>query len=267
MTMKNQVQAQRCCRRVAAAALLGASLTVMAQADQKAMQRYGGVFAPECGNYLLPQLLFLGDTLVVRDQGKALLTGRNVKPAPAGAFKPDGFEAAFTSQVAPGESLIFVLTRDAAGVYATVDGSPRVMQTLPAALNGKRIRHCDPNRNAVPGSAPPVQNSPWDLLKDPAFKQAYLRALGPLAKEPWLTVLDGPAPPVRPVQVAGAEYQLATSCKPHDCYDNTLVLLWAAGSRTVYGKVVQGSRSTPIGAPPPAVAAELDRLWKTEFRR
>jgi hypothetical protein len=163
--------------------------------------------------------------------------------------------------------LVFVLTRDAAGVYATVDGSPKVMQTLPAALNGKRIRHCDPNRNAVPGSAPPAQGSPWDLLKDATFKQAYLRALGPLAKEPWLANLTGPAPPLRPVQVAGAEYQLATSCKAHDCYDNTLVLLWASGPRTVYGKVVQGNRSTLIGAPPPVVAAELERLWKTEFRR
>lgn len=265
--MTTQLHASLRHRLVAATALLGAALAAQAQADQKAMQRYGGVFAPECGNYLLPQLLFLGDTLVVRDKGKALLTGRNVRPAPAGAFGPVGFEAAFTSQVAPGEMMDFVLTRDATGLYATVDGSPKVMQTLPAALNGKRIRHCDPNRNAVPGSKPPAQTNPWDLLKDAAFKQAYLRALGPLAKEPWLSVLDGPAPPVRPVQVAGTEYQLATSCKAHDCYDNTLVLLWAPGPRTVYGKVVQGSRSTPIGAPPPAVAAELERLWKTEFRR
>ena len=96
---------------------------------------------------------FLGDTLVVQDKGKAVLTGRKVRPAPAGAFGPVGFEAAFTSEVAPGEMMSFVLTRDANGLYATVDGNPRVMETLPAALNGKRVRHCDPNRNAAPGSA------------------------------------------------------------------------------------------------------------------
>ena len=27
--------------------------------DEKLMQRYGGVLAPECGNYLLPHLLYL----------------------------------------------------------------------------------------------------------------------------------------------------------------------------------------------------------------
>ena len=41
-----------------------------------------------------------------------------------------------------GEKLVF--TRDAAGLHVTVDGNPRVMQTLPAVLNGKRIRRCDP---------------------------------------------------------------------------------------------------------------------------
>jgi hypothetical protein len=34
----------------------------------------------------------------------------------------------------------------------------------------------------------------------------------------------------------------------------------------VYGKVVQKGKSTLIGSPPPAVAAELDKLWKSEFR-
>jgi hypothetical protein len=200
-----------------------------------------------------------------------LLTGRKVRPAPAGAFAPVGFEAAFTSEVAPGEMMSFVLTRDANGLYATVDGNPRVMETLPAALNGKRVRHCDPNRNAAPGSAPgsaaAAQIGPSELLKDAAFKQAYLGVLGTLAKEPWLARLDGPAPPLRPVQVAGADYQLVSVCKAHDCFDNNMLLLWAPGPRTVYGKVVQGGRSSLIGAPPAAVATELDRLWKAEYRR
>jgi len=265
--MKMKPGTSLCCLLVAAAAGLGATLPAQAQADQKAMQRFGGVYAPDCSDALLPQLKFLGDTLVVQDKGKALLTGRRVRPAPAGAFGPVGFEAAFTSEVAPGEMMSFVLTRDANGLYATVDGNPRVMQTLPAALNGQRVRHCDPNRNAAPGSAASAQIGPPELLKDAAFKQAYLGALGPLAKELWLARLNGPAPPLRPVQVAGADYQLVSVCKPHDCFDNNMLLLWAAGPRTVYGKVVQGSRSTSIGAPPAAVAQELDRLWKAEYRR
>ena len=47
--------------------------------DAKLAQRYGGVLAPDCSNYLLPRLKYPGDSLVVSEGGKALLTGRNVK--------------------------------------------------------------------------------------------------------------------------------------------------------------------------------------------
>ena len=39
--------------------------------DAKLMQIYGGVLAPNCSNYLLPQLKYLGDSLVVQDQEAA----------------------------------------------------------------------------------------------------------------------------------------------------------------------------------------------------
>jgi hypothetical protein len=42
--------------------------------------------------------------------------------------------------------------------------------------------------------------------------------------------------------------------------------LWSGVQDVVYGKVFQRGKSTLIGAPPPAVATELERLWKTEFR-
>src|SRR5580765_3084720 len=124
--------------------------------DAQLMQRYGGVLAPECANYLLPQLKYLGDTLVVQDAGKAVLTGRNVKAVPKyfGATPPPEFETALTSEVAPGEPMVFVLYRNAGGLFATVEGGPKVVAALPAALKGKRVRHCDPNRNAVPGTSP-----------------------------------------------------------------------------------------------------------------
>src|SRR5262245_52026498 len=70
--------------------------TVWAQnkIDKNLMQRYGGVLAPDCSNYMLPQLKYLGDTLVVQDGSKAVLTGRNVKAAPTffGAKAPPEFE-------------------------------------------------------------------------------------------------------------------------------------------------------------------------------
>ena len=119
------------------------------------MQPYLGVLAPDCSNYMLPQLKNLGDSLVVQDGGKAVLTGRNVKPAPKyfGATPPPEFETAFTSEVAGGEALVFVYYRNASGLFAAVEGGPKVMAALPAAFKGKRARHCDPNRNVAPGAA------------------------------------------------------------------------------------------------------------------
>ncbi len=123
--------------------------------DIKLMQLYGGVLAPDCSNYMLPQLKYLGDSLVVQDGGKAVLTGRNVKAAPKyfGATPPPEFETALTSEVAGGEALVFVYYRNASGLFAAVEGGPKVMAALPAAFKGKRARHCDPNRNVAPGGS------------------------------------------------------------------------------------------------------------------
>ena len=257
-------------RLVVALGLLGASSVASAQGnvDQKLAMRYGGVLAPECANYLLPQLLYPGDSLVVRVGGKAVVTGRNVKAVPTyfGATPPPEFETALTSDVAPGEKLVFVFYRNASGLFAAVEGSPKVIAAVPDSLKGKRVRHCDPNRNAVPGAKPPVEIYPGVLLRDAKFKRPYVQALGPLASEPWLMQMDGPAQEVKKVQVAGAEYQLVSVCKNHDCYDNNLVLLYSAATQTVYAKVLQRGRSSFLGSPPAPVAAELERLWKTTYR-
>jgi len=276
--------------KVAMLAVLGGALIGIAgaqaltPAQQQLAQRYGGVLAPECANYLLPQLQFLGDSMVVKDGGKAVLTGRNVKAAPAhfGATPPPEFETAVTSEVA-GEALVFVFYRDAAGrLSAQVEGGPKVMAALPPALKGKRVPHCDRNRNTAPAKAASGAQAKADpnknfkgyaltelgaagLLYNAKAKDAYYKALGPLVKEPWLARLDGPSSENKAIKVAGTDFVKVATCKNHDCYDNTVLLLWAAPD-TVYGKVVQRGRSTLIGSPPPAVATELEKLWKAEFR-
>jgi hypothetical protein len=103
------------------------------------------------------------------------------------------------------------------------------------------------------------------LLYDPKAKAAYMKALGPLAKEAWLAKLDGPSPQNRPVKVAGTDFVLVAACKNRDCEQNNTVLLWSAPD-VMYGKVYQRGKSTLIGSPPTAVASELGKLWKTEWR-
>lgn len=105
-----------------------------------------------------------------------------------------------------------------------------------------------------------------DLLRDAKFKAAYLGALGPRAKEKWLATMSNSAL-VRKVSVAGEDYQVATPCKPHDCADNNLMLLYSPARGVVYGWLHERGRPTPIGNPSPAMNAELERMWNKEFRQ
>ena len=272
-------------------AVVNASAWAQGTTDTKLTQVYGGVLAPDCSNYMLPQLKYLGDSLVVQDGGKAVLTGSNVKAAPKhfGTTPPPEFETALTSEVAGGEALVFVFYRNASGLFAAVEGGPKVMATLPAALKGKRVRHCDPNRNAAPAASSGAaaqgaasagtgnsakifkgyaltQLSAAGLLYNAKAKEIYYKALGPLVKEPWLAELDGPSSEGQAMKVANDDYVMLYTCKNHDCYDNNVVLLWSGVQRVVYGKVNQKGKSTLIGNPPPAVAAELEKIWKKQFR-
>jgi hypothetical protein len=108
---------------------------------------------------------------------------------------------------------------------------------------------------------------PPDLLKDPKFKSVYYKALGAKVKESWLAKLDGPSPPTKKIKIGSTEYVFASACKNHDCADNNAVILYSAAQGAVYGKVVERRRSTLIGAPPTAVASELDRLWAAEWQQ
>lgn len=273
-----------------ALAAMGSVAWAQGKMDVKLMQRYGGVLAPECANYLLPQLKYLGDSLVVQDGGKAVLTGRNVKEAPKyfGATPPPEFETALTSEVAGGEALVFVFFRNTSGLFAAVEGGPKVMAALPAAFKGKRARHCDPNRNVAPGAAAAAAGgavsagtgnsakifkgyaltelSAAGLLYNAKAKEVYYKALGPLVKEPWLAKLDGPSSEGQAIKVANDEYVMLYTCKNHDCYDHNVVLLWSGIQNVVYGKVNQKGKTTLIGNPPPAVGIELEKLWKKQFR-
>lgn len=112
---------------------------------------------------------------------------------------------------------------------------------------------------------PPIVTA-QDLLRDARFKSAYQAAIGPKAKEPWLGRLSNSAP-VRDHRFESVTYQVVTPCKPHDCADNNLLLLWAPASGKVYGRLVEKGRATLIGQPGAALGGELERLWKREFRQ
>ena len=104
------------------------------------------------------------------------------------------------------------------------------------------------------------------LLYNQKAKDAYYKALGPLVKEAWLAKLDGPSSENKRVKVAGADYFLISTCMNRNCENYSTVLLYSQAQNIVYGKVYRNGKSTFIGDPPPAVATELERLWKSEHR-
>lgn len=108
---------------------------------------------------------------------------------------------------------------------------------------------------------------PSEYLKDPKFKELYVKALGAKAKTPWLAKMDGPAPTTRKVRVVGLEFVLAAFCKNHDCADNSAVLLYAAERGQLVGTVYEKGKTTVIGDPSPGLAIEINKLWKKEWRQ
>jgi hypothetical protein len=107
---------------------------------------------------------------------------------------------------------------------------------------------------------------PWEYLQEPAFKSAYMKALGPKSKTAWLAKRDGPAPQDKFITVAGERYVMNSFCKNRDCEANSAVLLYSPAKKVVYGTVYEKGKTTYIGDPPAPVATELAALWKSEWR-
>lgn len=240
--------------------------------DPKTDKQVGGVFSNACQDRSQVMIRLYGDVLDVERAGKAVQANRlkSVRTLPPGSPPVADFAATVTGQVkgAGGGAVTLTITHNAKGLFARIDGDEKALAPLGPGVVGQTVRHCDPNRNALPGAAPAnAERSPLELLKDGRFKAAYRKALGPLARERWITSMEGPAPALRQVSVAGTEYTLAATCKPHDCYDNNLVVLWQPQQGKVLGLVQQRTLKTLLGGPNPAQVRELERLWTGEFRK
>ena len=259
------MRSRRLCRLAALLALLPIAALGRVSASEELL--YGGVYSAQCNEPSALRARLFGDTMRLEQGRKAVvaLDFKSSKTAPSNP-PPPAFRITYVGEVAGGDGLVFVLTHDASGLFVTLAGGPKTLAMIGPGLQGLRLRHCDPNRNALPGAPAPQWVAPGELLRDPKFKRTYLKALGPLSAEKWLVTLSGPAPEVRRLDVGGRAMRLAAVCKPRDCGDNNLVLLYDAASPAVYGKVYQSGRSTLLGNPPPALRNELDRLWLQEWR-
>jgi len=252
--------------------------------DPDTIARYGGIYSTECGNAAAARLRVVPDGLLI-ERDNLRMMGRDPQAAYSyfGRSPPPDFQVALLSQVRGKSELMFMVSRDRGGNYIEIDAAPSVRAALGPALHGRKYRQCEgagvvaaapATRPAAPsppfaaaGAAGP-QSPPYKLLAEPRFKNAWRAVLGANARdEPWLIDMNGPAPEPRWVTVAGGRYVLNAFCKAHDCYDNSAVQLYKPDESRVYGFIHRTAHDTLVGNPPPAVAAELQRLWQREFRQ
>ena len=243
--------------------------------DADTMKHFGGTYMPNCADNASAKATVFADALVLL-QGDKRVAG--AKPESAASYHgnspPPGFRTVLLSE-APGGQMLFSIYQDKAGYYLNVDAEPKVMAVFGKPFGQQKFRRCDgvaPAPAAKSVAAAPKKYELHELnasgvLLDARSRATYLKALGPLARERWLAKLDGPAPDNKRVKVAGADFVQMSACKNHDCGDNSAVFLYSVEQNVLYGMVYQKGRSTLIGAPPPAVASELPKLWKKEWRQ
>lgn len=246
-----------------------------------ALAIFGGRYAIDCAESGSPRVVVEAREMRI-EQGNQRITVDKLDSAFSyfGRNPPPEFRVALLGQVQGRHEVIGVVNADSKGQYLTLDGDRTVMTNL-GALGQAQFRHCnaEANRQAAadlqaeeharaaakapvkPGSA----THPSELIRDPRFKPAYLRALGPLARTPWLAEMHGPAPDLRQQRIGGVDYTVAAFCMPHDCGDNNAVLLYDAALGRVYGLLQQKGRTQAFGAPPGPMLIELNAVWRREW--
>ena len=263
--------------------LAGGAASAQGRLDAELLKLYGGRYAVDCADARSPIVRVEAAQAMV-EQGGRRLTAQSLQAAHSyfGQSAPPGFLVALLGQVQGRHEMVFLVQADGRGQYIGIDGDKTVMAQM-GALGKVQFRSCDAAINQRAGAqmrqeqqartaaAAPVASGsakhPSELIRDARFKAVYRRALGPLVSQAWLAQMNGPAVDLKQEQVAGTAYQLVAFCKAHDCGDNNAVLLYDAPQGRVYGFVHMKGGNTVLGSPPGPVMAELNRLWRREWRQ
>ena len=249
--------------------------------DAWTLKEYGGTWLSDCKNNASPRVTVFNNALVfIRGDKRVASTGNVMGTATyLGRDPPASYVYTLIGELDNGQQqLIFMIEKDKTGNYITLLGDEKVMAQIGPDWKTLKFRPCDaPAKEAkaetapaavaeapaVAAAAPAAGELPpaYGMLDDPAFKKAYMKALGKFSKEGWLVALDGPSPASSKVTVVGDEYVLVHSCKNHDCAENNTTLLYSETKKLIYGKVRMAGKSTLLGNPPPPVAKELGEFW------
>lgn len=271
-------------KRWVCAGVLGVtSLAAQAQGLRPdVMAGFGGRYAVDCARPDSPRVVVEARQMLI-EQGNQRITVGNLDSAFSyfGNSPPPEFRVALMGQVQGRHEVLGLVNADGMGQYLQLDGDRTVMANL-GALGKARLRHCNAaaNERAVADQkaakqaeaaarapvAPGTARHPSELIRDPRFKPAYLKALGPLARQGWLAQMNGPAPDLTRQRIGGVDYTVAAFCMQHDCADNNAVLLYDAAQGRVYGLVQQRGQQQSFGQPPGPLLIDLHAIWRREWR-
>jgi hypothetical protein len=97
----------------------------------------------------------------------------------------------------------------------------------------------------------------FDLMKQPTYRAAWVGMLAGETPPEWVDTfaktLDGPAIPMIELSVGDASYALGFTCKPNDCAENQLYVLFSGGGAKAWGLLIIGKDIKWLGAPDLAI--------------
>ncbi len=263
----------------AAAACLASPLLGAQSLDAGQVARYGGSFAIDCADARYPRLRVTADALII-EHGQRRMTSSPIDNFASfyGPEPPPGYLTVLAAQVKGGKgSVMFALYTDATGRYVKIEEDGGFGDGFVRTLRDARHRDCDKPRarrdggtfrdEQRQGGAADTALRATSPLNDARFKAAYDRALGPHAKERWIVELLTYQRDPQSVRLGGSDFQFYSLCKPHDCADNNMVLLYAREQGVAYGKLVDRRLPRWLGSPSAALRSEIERLWRAEWRR
>jgi hypothetical protein len=248
--------------------------------DAAQFKQFGGTYSGDCRN---PAALFLRITekTLVAERAHQRIEGRITDSAVSflGPSPPPAFQTALLTDLPGGRELSVLVMRDTSGRFLSLQADAKTLAELGLRPNDRTAyRDCDGTRRAADGAAARKERdgqaqdaratAAAHPLADPAFAAAYRKTLGTRLNQRWLARMEGPNIEMAPVRIAGQRYTVHAFCKPRDCGDNNMVFLYAADTRRAHALLFEGGRNQVLlGAPSPAVGAELRRLWRTAWRQ
>jgi hypothetical protein len=110
--------------------------------------------------------------------------------------------------------------------------------------------------------APAAAADPYlsDVIKKPAYARALTRLLDSAGKLPGWTPkvrkINTEQPRTR-IAIGGITYEMFFTCKPHDCNDNQMVVMFAPNGVQAWGALREGKRIRYFGGPSDAQQTAL----------